>query len=48
MHFQIKGREHMSKPWLIDSRRDIGLGTSEGEIEGGVDFEDKEFGVEEE
>jgi hypothetical protein len=29
----------MSIPWLIDSRRDIGPGVSEGEIEGGADFE---------
>jgi hypothetical protein len=25
VHFQIKGREWMSIPCLIDSRRDIGL-----------------------
>jgi hypothetical protein len=46
VHFQIKGRER-SIPWLIDSRRDIEPGASEGEIEGGADFEGREIGVEE-
>jgi hypothetical protein len=26
VHFQIKGRERRSIPWLIDSQRDIGRG----------------------
>jgi hypothetical protein len=38
----------MSIPWLIDSRRDIGPGASEVEIEGGVDSKGRELGVEEE
>jgi hypothetical protein len=48
VHFQIKGRERRSVPWLIDSWRDIGSGASEGETEGGADFKGREVGVEEE
>jgi hypothetical protein len=38
MHFQIKGREQRSIPWLIDSRRDVEPGVSEGEIKEGCGF----------
>jgi hypothetical protein len=48
VHFQINGREQRSIPWLIDSRRDIGSGALEGEIEEGADFEGREIGVVEE
>jgi hypothetical protein len=51
VHFQIKGRERRSIPWLIDSQRDIGRGgggASEGEIKGGAYSEGRELGVEEE
>jgi hypothetical protein len=48
VYFQIKCRERMSIPWLIDSQRDIGPGVSGGEIEGGVDSKGRELDVEEE
>jgi hypothetical protein len=48
MHFQIKCRKWSSIHWLINSRRDIELGASEGKIERGMDFKGREIGVEKE
>jgi hypothetical protein len=48
VHFQIKGREWRSIPWLIDSYKVIGPGASEGEIKEGTNFEGRELDVKEE